>query len=80
MKIKDIDQFIDETLIPKSIIYKRINNNYNYENQYEEIIPLSAITKINVSAEEKQYIIKKLKDKKLIKSIGKGRNTEYILM
>ena len=35
---------------------------------------------LNISPQASYKIIKKLKDKKLIKSIGKGRNTEYILM
>ena len=35
--------------------------------------------KLNISPQASYNIIKKLKDKKLIKSIGKGRNTEYIL-
>ena len=35
---------------------------------------------LNISPQGSYKIIRKLKDKQLIKSIGKGRNTEYILM
>lgn len=35
--------------------------------------------RLNISSQASYKIIKKLKDKKLIKSIGKGRSTQYIL-
>ena len=35
--------------------------------------------RLNISSQASYKIIKKLKDKKLIKTIGKGRSTEYIL-
>ena len=34
---------------------------------------------LNISSQASYKIIKKLKDKKLIKNIGKGRSTEYEL-
>ena len=34
---------------------------------------------LNITSQASYKIIRKLKDKKLIESRGKGRNTEYIL-
>lgn len=76
MKINDIDKFIDESLIPKNIVYRKINNSYNYEVEYEEIIPLSVIVRLNKSAEEKEYITKRLKEKG-IKVIGFSDNVDF---
>lgn len=66
MKIKDLDDFLENRFIENNASYRRINSNDENESQYEMVIPLYKILSLKITDEEKKYAIKFLKDKGVV--------------
>ena len=65
MKIKNIDEFLENSFIPNHVMYNRISS-IDEEPKYEKSIPLYKVLKLKLSDDDKKYIIKYLKDKGII--------------
>lgn len=61
--MEELDKFLEEKFIPNNVYYKRVEDN-NGE-RYIAKIPLTRITNLKRSEEEKQYIIDYLKNKNI---------------
>ena len=54
MKIKNIDEFLENSFIPRHVIYtKNKDNDFNGESSYEKHIPLYRILYLKLTDEEK---------------------------
>ena len=67
MKIKNLDEFIENSFILKNVKYrKKQSTNSSEEYSYEMSVPLYKIINLKLTDEEKIYIIKYLKNKGII--------------
>lgn len=68
MKIKDLNDFLENRFIENNARYRKVKSNDEIEEEpkYEMFIPLNKVLKLKITDEQKKYAIKFLKDKGIV--------------